>query len=242
MTGAVSIQETVDLAVRCRDVVKTYGKAPNQVLALRGLDLDVRCGELTMIVGPSGCGKTSLISVIATLLEPDGGTCDVLGEEVWRLDAPARARFRNEVIGFVFQVFNLLPALTVVENISVPLLIAGVSRREAETRAAKLAEDVGLGQRLDARPRELSGGQQQRVAIARALACNPKLLVCDEPTSSLDHESGQSIMQLLARMAKSPDRAVIIATHDPRIFAFADRIARMDDGRIVTVEEGAGLA
>jgi putative ABC transport system ATP-binding protein len=234
--------DAADLAVRCRDVVKTYGKAPNQVAALRGLDIDVRRGELTMIVGPSGCGKTSLISVIATLLEPDGGTCDVLGEEVWRFDPPARARFRNEALGFVFQVFNLLPALTVVENISVPLLIAGVSRRDAETRAAELAEDVGLGQRLDARPRELSGGQQQRVAIARALACNPKLLLCDEPTSSLDHESGQSVMQLLAGMAKAPDRAVIVVTHDSRIFAFADRIARMDDGRIVADEEGAAHA
>jgi len=237
MTETVN-QDAADLAVRCRDIVKTYGKAPNQVVALRGLDLDVRRGELTMIVGPSGCGKTSLISVIATLLEPDGGTCDVLGEEIWRLDPPARARFRNEALGFVFQVFNLLPALTVVENISVPLLIAGASRREAESRAAELAEDVGLGQRLDARPRELSGGQQQRVAIARALACNPKLLVCDEPTSSLDHESGQSVMQLLARVAKTPDRTVMVVTHDPRIFAFADRIARMDDGRIVAVEEG----
>jgi len=235
-------QEAADLAVRCREVVKTFGKAPSQVAALRGIDLDVHRGELTMIVGPSGCGKTSLISVIATLLEPDGGTCEVLGEEVWRLDPLVRARFRNEALGFVFQVFNLLPALTVVENISVPLLIAGVSRRKAEIRAAELAEEVSLGERLHARPRELSGGQQQRVAIARALACNPKLLVCDEPTSSLDHESGQSVMRLLARAAKTPDRTVIVVTHDPRIFAFADRIARMDDGRIVAVEKGAGHA
>ena len=236
------MQEVTEFAVRCRDVVKTYGKAPNQVVALRSLNLDVRRGELTMIVGPSGCGKTSLISVIATLLEPDAGTCNVLDEDVWHLDPAERARFRNEALGFVFQVFNLLPALNVVENISVPLLIAGASRRDAESRAAELAEDVGLGQRLDARPRELSGGQQQRVAIARAIACNPKLLVCDEPTSSLDHESGQSVMQLLARTAKTPDRTVIVVTHDPRIFAFADRIARMDDGRIVAVEKGAGHA
>ena len=241
MSGTVN-QNTADLAVRCRGVVKAYGEGPNQVAALRGLDLDIRRGELTMIVGPSGCGKTSLISVIATLLEPDGGTCDVLGAEIARLDAAARARFRNEALGFVFQVFNLLPALTVIENISVPLLIAGVARQEAEARAGALAEDVGLGERLDARPRELSGGQQQRVAIARALACNPELLVCDEPTSSLDHESGQSIMRLLARMAKAPGRAVIVVTHDPRIFAFADRIASMDDGRIVAVEKGAGHA
>jgi putative ABC transport system ATP-binding protein len=235
-------RHAADLAVRCRDVVKTYGEAPNQIAALRGLDLDVRRGELTMIVGPSGCGKTSLISVISTLLEPDQGTCDVLGQEVWHLDPLERARFRNKALGFVFQVFNLLPALNVVENISVPLLIAGVSRRLAEVRATELARDVGLAGRLQARPPELSGGQQQRVAIARALACSPKLVVCDEPTSSLDHESGQSVMQLLARIAKAPDRAVIVVTHDPRIFAFADRIARMDDGRIVAIEEGVGHA
>ena len=231
-----------EIAVTCRSLSKTFGQGASAVSALRGLDLDVHRGKLMMIVGPSGCGKTSLISVIATLLEPDGGTCDVLGEQVWRLDAPARARFRNEAMGFVFQVFNLLPALTVVENISVPLLIQGVSRRDAETRAAVLAEEVGLGERLQARPRELSGGQQQRVAIARALACNPKLLLCDEPTSNLDHESGQSVMRLLARTAKTTDRTVVVVTHDPRIFAFADRIARMDDGRIVAVEEGAGHA
>src|SRR5690242_20498761 len=178
------MQELADYAVRCRNVVKYYGKPPNQVAALRGLELDVRRGELMMVVGPSGCGKTSLISIIATLLEPDAGTCNVLGEDVWQLDPLARARFRNEALGFVFQVFNLLPTLTVVENISVPLLIAGLSRRQAEVRAIELAEEIGLGDRRRARPRELSGGQQQRVAIARALACNPKLLVCDEPTSS----------------------------------------------------------
>ena len=174
-------KDAADLAVRCRDVVKTYGKAPNQVAALRGLDLDVRRGELTMIVGPSSCGKTSLISVIATLLEPDGGTCDVLGEEISRLDPAARARFRNEALGFVFQVFNLLPALTVVENISVPLLIAGVSRRDAEARAAELAEEVGLRERLDARPRELSGGQQQRARPSRERL--PAIRGCSSATS-----------------------------------------------------------
>jgi putative ABC transport system ATP-binding protein len=231
-----------EIAVRCRNIAKTYGSGANAVAALRGLNLDIRRGEITMVVGPSGSGKTSLISVIATLLEPDVGSCEVLGEDVWRLGPVARARFRNGMLGFVFQIFNLLPALTVVENISVPLLIAGLGRRQAEARAAELAEQVGLRDRRRARPRELSGGQQQRVAIARALACDPKLLVCDEPTSNLDHETGQVIMQLLKRTAKEPNRAVIVVTHDPRIFGFADRIARMDDGRVVTIEEGAGRA
>lgn len=207
---------------------------------MRGVDLDVRRGELLMLVGPSGCGKTSLISIIATLLDQDAGACEVLGKDIRQLEPLARARFRNEAIGFVFQVFNLLPALTVVENISVPLLIAGQGRRHAEARAAELARQVGLGDRGRALPSQLSGGQQQRIAIARALAREPKLLVCDEPTSSLDHESGQSMMQLLEHEAKRPDRTVIVVTHDPRILGFADRIARMDDGRIIEIEEVRG--
>lgn len=236
------MNSSADIAVRCRKLTKTYGTGTNAVAALRGVDLDIRRGELTMVVGPSGCGKTSLISIITTLLEPDAGACEVLGEDISRLDRLARAKLRNDALGFVFQVFNLLPTLTVVENISIPLLIAGFGRKQAQARAAELAEQVGLGGRGAARPQELSGGQQQRVAIARALARDPKLLVCDEPTSSLDHESGQLMMQLLERIAKAPDRAVIVVTHDPRIFGFADRIARMDDGRIVAIEEGAGRA
>ncbi|MBI1201878.1 MAG: ATP-binding cassette domain-containing protein [Rhodopseudomonas sp.] len=225
------------LAVHCHSLTKTYGSGEAAVPALRGVNLDVARGELLMLVGPSGCGKTSLISIIATLADPDSGTCEVLGQDVAQLDALGRARFRNQAVGFVFQVFNLLPTLTVVENIAVPMLIAGRSRKYAELRAADLAERVGLSERRDAPSRELSGGQQQRVAIARALACEPRLLICDEPTSSLDHETGQSMMELLQREAKVPDRAVIVVTHDPRIFGFADRIARMDDGRIVSAEE-----
>jgi putative ABC transport system ATP-binding protein len=167
------------------------------------------------------------------LADQDSGTCEVLGQDVRTMDGLERARFRNQMVGFVFQVFNLLPALTVVENIAVPMLIASESRKRAELRASELAESVGLAERRRALPGELSGGQQQRVAIARALACEPKLLVCDEPTSSLDHESGHAMMELLKREAKAPDRAVIVVTHDSRIFGFADRIACMDDGRIV---------
>jgi putative ABC transport system ATP-binding protein len=170
-------------------------------------------------------------------LDQDSGVCEVLGQDLRQMNAVEKARFRNYAIGFVFQVFNLLPAITVVENIAVPMLIAGQSRKQAERRASELTESVGLADRRRAFPSELSGGQQQRVAIARALACEPKLLVCDEPTSSLDHESGQTMMELLKRKAKTPDRAVIVVTHDPRIFGFADRIARMDDGRIVEAEE-----
>jgi putative ABC transport system ATP-binding protein len=206
-------------------------------MALRGIDLDVRRGELLMLVGPSGCGKTTLISVIAAILGQDSGNCEVLGQDLMGMDQNERTRFRGVSIGFVFQLFNLLPALNAVENVSVPLLINGMSRKNAETRASEILAEVDLGTRLNALPAQLSGGQQQRVAIARALVHDPKLIVCDEPTSSLDHETGRSVMEILRGIAKSPDRALIVVTHDPRIFEFADRIAHMDDGKIIEIVE-----
>lgn len=227
-----------DTAVRCRAVTKKYGAGDASVMALRGIDLDVRRGELLMVVGPSGCGKTTLISVIAGILDQDSGQCEVLGRDLKQMDKSERARFRGLSIGFIFQLFNLLPALSAVENVSVPLLINGMSRKDAETRAQEVLEAVSLGSRLDALPGKLSGGQQQRVAIARAMVHGPKLIVCDEPTSNLDHETGHSIMKLLRDAAKSPERALIVVTHDPRIFEFADRIARMDDGKIIEILEG----
>ena len=223
------------LAVTCRGVTKTYGAGDTRVMALRGIDLDVRRGELLMLVGPSGCGKTTLISVIAAILNQDSGDCEVLGQDLNHMDQKARTRFRGASIGFVFQSFNLLPALTAVENVAVPLLINGISWKDAESRARETLVQVDLAQRLSALPEQLSGGQQQRVAIARALVHNPKLIVCDEPTSSLDHETGRSVMNILRGIAKTPDRALIVVTHDPRIFEFADRIANMDDGKIVDV-------
>jgi putative ABC transport system ATP-binding protein len=230
---------TPELAVHCQGIVKSYGAGVARVAALRGADLDVRRGELLMLVGPSGSGKTSLISIIATILEQDAGNCEVLGRDLRGMGPIERARFRGASVGFVFQVFNLLPALTTVENISVPLLINGMSRRQAERRASALLEQVGLGDRPKTLPAQLSGGQQQRVAIARALACNPQLIICDEPTSNLDHETGQVMMEILRSRARSNERAVIVVTHDPRIFAFADRVAHMDDGRVIDTDRGA---
>src|SRR5579863_3242158 len=227
-----------DIAVRCRGVTKTYGAGDASVMALRGIDLDVRRGELLMVVGPSGCGKTTLISVIAGILNQDSGQCEVLGRDLKRMDQGERTHFRGASIGFVFQLFNLLPALNAVENVSIPLLIAGVCRQQAEARAEELLEAVHLGSRLKALPAKLSGGEQQRIAIARALAHDPKLIVCDEPTSNLDHVTGHSVMGLLRGVAKTSDRALIVVTHDPRIFEFADRIARMDDGKITEVVDG----
>ena len=224
-----------DIAVRCRGLTKTYGVGDASVMALRGIDLDVRRGELLMVVGPSGCGKTTLISVIAAILGQDSGQCEVLGQDLKNMGQKERTQFRGKSIGYVFQMFNLLPALSAIENVSVPLLINGASRRNAEIRAGEALETVGLGSRQDALPAKLSGGQQQRVAIARALVHDPKLIVCDEPTSNLDHVSGHNMMELLQSTAKSPGRALIVVTHDPRIFEFADRIARMDDGKIIEI-------
>src|SRR5258708_22321075 len=225
-------EPTTAIAVRCRGLTKTYGAGDAGVMALRGIDLDVRRGELLMVVGPSGCGKTTLISVIAGILNQDSGECEVFGRELKQMDPGERARFRGSSIGFVFQLFNLLPALNAVENVSVPLLINGMARKNAEARAEEVLATVRLGTRLNALPGKLSGGQQQRVAIARALVHEPKLIVCDEPTSSLDHVTGRSMMELLRDVAKSPDRALIVVTHDPRIFEFPDRIAHMDGGKI----------
>jgi putative ABC transport system ATP-binding protein len=226
-------------AVRCRGVTKTYGSGPAQVTALRGIDLDARYGELLMLVGPSGCGKTTLISIIAAILEQDEGQCEVLGHDLKGMDRKEMVHFRGQSVGFVFQVFNLLPSITAQENVAVPLLLNRVPRKIAMQRAADLLESVGLGERMSALPGQLSGGQQQRVAIARALVHDPKLIVCDEPTSNLDHKSGREMMTILRGVAQRPDRALIIVTHDNRILEFADRIASMDDGRITAVGIGS---
>ena len=229
---------SADLVISCRGVTKSYGSGAVKVAALRGLDLEVRRGELLMVVGPSGCGKTTLVSVIASILRPDSGECHVLGRDLQGMDERERAYFRRESIGFVFQLFNLLPALTAVENVAIPLLIESTSWNNATARAQNMIEAVGLGARSHALPGKLSGGEQQRVAIARALVHDPALIVCDEPTSNLDHETGHAIMEILSGLGKRPDRTIIVVTHDSRIFEFADRIARMDDGKITEIVEG----
>ncbi|MGZ5051129.1 MAG: ABC transporter ATP-binding protein [Methylobacter sp.] len=230
--------DAAQLAVSCRDLVKTYDTGDQKVTALNGVNLDIRMGELMMLVGPSGCGKTTLISVIAGILDQDSGSCEVFGEDLRGMSNRHKLDFRARNIGFVFQAFNLLPSLSAAENVSVPLIINGMKRGEAERKAVAVLEQVGLGARVTALSSQLSGGQQQRVAIARALVHSPRLIVCDEPTSALDHETGHNVMTLLKEVALHQDRALVIVTHDARIFGFADRIAEMDDGHIVKVKNG----
>jgi putative ABC transport system ATP-binding protein len=229
------------LAVRCQNVVKVYDTGDQKVTALDGINLDIATGELMMLVGPSGCGKTTLISVIAGILDQDAGSCELFGEKLITMHSQDKLRFRAKNIGFVFQAFNLLPSLTATENVSIPLIINGVKRVEAERKANIVLEQVGLGERITSLPSQLSGGQQQRVAIARALVHSPRLIVCDEPTSALDHETGHTVMELLKGVALQKDRALVIVTHDARIFNFADRIAEMDDGHIVKVVDSSTL-
>jgi putative ABC transport system ATP-binding protein len=223
------------LAVRCQGVTKAFGEGDTQVMALRGIDTEVNLGELTLLVGPSGCGKTTLISVVAGLLDPTAGTVEVLGEELNAMRGGRLVQFRGKNIGFVFQQYNLLPSLTAAENAAVPLLIAGWNRKKAVAKAKEVLDQVGLGDRINGKPSQLSGGQQQRVAIARALVHEPRLLVCDEPTAALDAHSGQTVLELIRKVAVGADRAVIVVTHDSRIYRFGDRMLMMSDGRIERV-------
>jgi putative ABC transport system ATP-binding protein len=232
-----------EFAVSCRAVKKHFGEGEARIEALRGVDFTAGFGELSFLVGPSGCGKTTLISVIAGLLRRSAGDLNVLGVSMDDLSDAQRVVFRRKNLCFVFQQYNLLPALTAAENVSVPLLAAGMARKEAVEKSKALLSRLGLAGRATALPATLSGGQQQRVAIARALIHEPRLVVCDEPTAALDHASGSAVMGLLADNAVRPDRAVIIVTHDTRVFHYASRIAHMDDGRVVEwshPESGSG--
>lgn len=227
--------------VHCRGLTKGFGSGSTAVRALRGVDFDIWPGEIVMIMGPSGCGKTTLLSVISTLLDPDTGSCEVLGRNLAQMSNRERSRFRCATIGFVFQRFNLLPSVSILDNVTVPLLIGGHSRKDAEGRAFKILDELGLRDRTSASPNELSGGQQQRVAIARAIVHNPKLIVCDEPTSALDQETGRMVMETLRDRARQTDRAMIVVTHDTRIMTYADRIARMEDGAMIHGDDAVEL-
>ena len=223
------------VAVEIRQVAKHFGSGDQRVTALECIDWDIYQGQMSMIIGPSGCGKTTLLSVIAGILNSDHGSVKIFGEDVTRMSDRGRTWFRAKKIGFVFQQYNLLPALTAAENAAIPLVIAGWSRAKAVRQASEVLSHLGMGKKIKSLPNQLSGGQQQRIAIARALVHEPRLLVCDEPTAALDHETGLAVMELMREAALRPDRAVVVVTHDNRVFHFGDRMARMDDGKIVEI-------
>jgi putative ABC transport system ATP-binding protein len=220
------------LGINVQAVDKSFGRGEARTPVLKRTDFAAEIGRLTMLVGPSGCGKTTLLSIIAGTLHADGGSIEVLGSRLDRMGANEVAKFRARNLGFIFQQFNLIPTLTAAENVSVPLVIQGRRHGEAERKAREVLDWVGLADHADFRPAKMSGGQQQRVAIARALVHEPPIILCDEPTSSLDSENGRHVMELLRRAATQKDRLVLVVTHDNRTYGFADHMAEMEDGKI----------
>lgn len=221
------------IAATIEHLNKDFPVGDESIRVLHDISAEIRMGELTMLVGPSGCGKTTLISILSGILSATSGTIDLMGTTLNALSDKQKTLFRREHIGFIFQQYNLLPALTAAENAAIPLVAAGMDLKSAAARATVLLEQIGMKGQTQKLPRQLSGGQQQRIAIARALVHNPQLVVCDEPTAALDAKTGQSVMEILREIANDSNRAVLIVTHDSRIYRFADRILEMSDGRIV---------
>lgn len=216
----------------CQHIRKTYGEGESKVVALDDVNLTIGKGELRLLMGPSGSGKTTLISIIAGLLTQDSGDCLVNGVNLNHLSEDDKTRFRGKNIGFVFQQFNLIPSISVEDNISIPLLLNGVPRKEALERAEQMLIDIDMGSKIGTHSNQLSGGQQQRVAIARGIIHRPEFIVCDEPTSFLDHHTGMMIMELLKDLVKKHHLTAIVVTHDPRIVEYADKIDHLEDGMI----------
>jgi putative ABC transport system ATP-binding protein len=221
-------------AVRIAHLNKSFPTAEGQVPVLKDICLDLPTGELCYIVGPSGCGKTTLISIIAGILKLDEGEVYLFDQPIHKLKDKDKAILRQQRIGFVFQQFNLVNTISLLDNVAVPLLIQGIPKRVAHQRAQASLTAVGLGHKALETPNHLSGGQQQRVAIARALVNDPQVLICDEPTSALDGPTGHKVMGLIRDLALKPGRLVLIVTHDNRIFNFAHRMITMEDGRILS--------
>lgn len=225
--------KTQKRAVTARGVKMVFQSGASSFQALKGIDLEIHTGEMHLLMGPSGSGKTTLLSIIAGILTPTSGKVYLLGEDITRMSRNQLARFRLENIGFIFQGFNLFPALTAAENVEVALNLKGIRGRAARNQARLLLEEVGLGAKADNLPRDLSGGQKQRVAIARALAGNPKLIMADEPTAALDSRNGHAVIELLRKLAKEGGCTVLVVTHDPRIMDVADRVVHLEDGALM---------
>jgi len=220
--------------IQVKGVHKTYDTGKVKVHALRGIDLSIKKGEMVAVMGPSGCGKTTLLNCLSGIDEIDKGDVLVKGNLIPKMSDRQRTKFRAEEMGFIFQAYNLLPVLSVAENVELPLLVAGVSTKDSRKKAETVLEWVDLADQKDKRPAELSGGQQQRVAIARALANDPAIVWGDEPTGNLDSEKSMEIMAVLRRLNKEKGQTFVLVTHSPEIGEVCDRIIRMRDGLIVS--------
>jgi putative ABC transport system ATP-binding protein len=220
-------------AIEAFGVRKSYRRGNTEVQAVAGVSLAIMAQEMVAIVGPSGSGKSTLLNLLGALDRPDAGEIVVAGTKLSELDDAGRTRMRREKIGLIFQFFNLLPLLTARENVSLPLLLAGVPRAEADKRALELLTRVGLGERSEHTPEEMSGGEMQRVAVARALAPRPPVLLADEPTGNLDSQSGANVLALLRAAAREQGCAIIMVTHDPRAAAITDRVLEFGDGKLI---------
>jgi putative ABC transport system ATP-binding protein len=222
--------------VEAHGIVKELGAGAAAVRAVKGVDISIRAGELTLLMGPSGSGKTTLLSILGCVLTPTEGHVTIAGRTTRDLRPEALAALRRDHVGFVFQSFHLFPTLTAVENVQLALDVRGERGATATRRALEALEEVGVAHRAAARPSQLSGGEQQRVAIARALVGNPSVILADEPTAALDSDNGHMVMSVLANLARERRRTILAVTHDPRTVPFADRIIRIEDGRIVGEE------
>jgi putative ABC transport system ATP-binding protein len=220
-------------ALVAKGLVKRFKTGRTHIEVLKSVDFEALHGEVTMVMGPSGSGKSTLVAALSGLLRPDAGSVSAMGEDLWSYKPGKIDRFRLDHCGFIFQGFNLFPALTALQQVEIILKYKGYSRNEARDKAATALTEVGLETRMKSRPSEMSGGEKQRVAIARAIAKDPQLLFADEPTSALDGENGQVVIKLLQRAAKSFGAAVVCVTHDVRLESYADRIIHIDDGRIL---------
>ena len=227
-----------DLAIEAAGLVKWFGEGEAKTTALREVNLQAGFGEMVYIVGPSGSGKTTLLSVISGILRPNSGNVQVEGVDIWALEDDQLAEFRLHKIGFVFQDYHLFPRLTTAENVAIPLILKRNDWNESVKQAAGYLEVVGLKGRAELPPMKLSGGEQQRVAIARAIAGQPDILIMDEPTASLDGDTGRAIVSFVRAHVLNPRRCIVIVTHDSRIYEYADRILDMEDGRLAGIEKG----
>ena len=223
--------------VRTRDVTKTYRMGKVEVHALRGVSLEVRAGEYISIMGPSGSGKSTLFNMVGGLDKPTGGKVYIEEVDVAQLDAYELAWLRCRKIGYIFQTFNIIPVMTALENVTLPMVFAGLTTDEARDKGVELLGRVGLGDRLSHKPFELSGGQQQRVAVARAMANDPSLILADEPTGNLDIKTGTEIIELLKQLNKERSVTIITATHDHKMLSASDRIVWIRDGKVDRIEE-----